>query len=99
MRAIAAFAACMMLAGAAWAADAPEIYNKKCKSCHSVGGVGGPMAKMGGALDGVGGKHDEAYFKAYLKDPKSQKADSKMPKVTLTDDETNAVVKYLLSLK
>ena len=79
--------------------QAPEVYDKKCKACHSVGGVGGPMAKMGGALDGIGAKHDEAYFKAYLKDPKSQKADSKMPKVTLTDDETNAVVKYLLSLK
>jgi mono/diheme cytochrome c family protein len=79
--------------------QAPEVFDKKCKACHSVAGVGGPMAKMGGALDGVGAKHDEAYLTAYLKDPKSKMPTSKMPKVTLTDDETSAVVKYLLTLK
>ena len=75
--------------------QAPEVYDKKCKACHSIGGQGGPMAKMGGPLDGVGAKHDEAYLKAYLTDPKSKKPDTKMPKVTLTDDEMNAILARL----
>ena len=99
MRATAAFVAYVLLAGAAWAADAPEIYNKKCKSCHSVGGIGGPMAKMGGALDGVGAKRDEAWLRAYFKDPKSKVENAKMPKITLSDEEWNAIVQYMLSLK
>jgi len=44
-----------MAAGSiAWAGDPPAIYDKKCKVCHSIGGVGGPMAKSGGPLDDVG---------------------------------------------
>jgi len=99
MRAIAALVVCVLLAGGAWAADAPEIYTKKCKSCHSVGGVGGPMAKMGGALDGVGAKRDEAWLRAYFKDPKSKVENAKMPKISLTDEEWNSIVTYMLSLK
>ena len=57
------------------------------------------MAKLGGALDGVGAKHDEAWLKAYIKDPKSKVPEAKMPKITLSDDELSAVVEYMLSLK
>jgi len=89
----------LLSAATAWAADAPEIYNKKCKSCHSVAGVAGPMAKMGGPLDGVGGKRDEAWLKAYLADPKSKMPEAKMPKVALSEDELKAVLAYLSSLK
>jgi mono/diheme cytochrome c family protein len=95
-------AALVLVAGfaaVAHAGDGTALYDKKCKACHSIGGVGGPMAKMGGALDGVGAKHDAAWFKAFIKDPKSKMPESKMPKPTLTDDELNAVVDYLLTLK
>jgi mono/diheme cytochrome c family protein len=81
------------------AADAPAVYDQKCKSCHSIGGVGGPMAKIGGPLDGVGSKRDEAWLKAYIADPKSKMADAKMPKLNLSAAELDAVTAYMLSLK
>ena len=86
-------------ATSAWSAEAPAIYDKKCKTCHSIGGVGGPMAKLGGPVDGVGAKRDEAWLREYLKDPKSKMPGAKMPKVTLSAEDTDAVVAYLLSLK
>ena len=91
-------AALAVLSQVAWAADGAAVYEKKCKTCHSIGGVGGPMAKNGGALDAAGAK-GEAYLKEYIKDPKSKKADSKMPKATLSDEDLGAVVSYLVSLK
>lgn len=92
-------AALFVLTGPVWAADGAAIYDKKCKSCHSIGGVGGPMAKVGGPLDGEGSKRDEAWLKAYIKDPKSKMPEAKMPKVNLADEELNAVTTYMLSLK
>ena len=86
-------------ASAAWAVDGQQVYDQKCKSCHSIGGVGGAMAKLGGPLDDVGSKRDEACLKAYFADPKSKIPESKMPKLKLTDDEWAAVTKYMLSLK
>ena len=89
----------LMLSGTVWAADGAAVYEKKCKMCHSIAGAGGPMAKMGGPLDGVASSHDEAWLRGYITDPKSKKADSKMPKVSLPDDDLNAVVSYLQSVK
>ena len=99
MRFFAGMGIFIVLAGTAWAADAPAVYDKKCKGCHSVGGAGGPMAKMGGALDDVGAKHDEAWLRAYLKDPKSKMDNSKMPKIALSDPDTDQIVAYLMTLK
>lgn len=79
-------------------ADAPEIYKKKCEVCHSIGGVGGPKKDVGGPLDGVGSKRDEAWLRAYFKDPKSKIDNSKMPKMPLSDAEWDAAVQYMLSL-
>ena len=85
----------------ALAADAAtiELYDKKCKTCHSIGGDAGKMADMGGTLDGVGSKRDAAWVGAYLADPKSKIPDGKMPPVPLTDDELASLVEYMLSLK
>lgn len=99
VRIVTALAALAVLAGTGWAADGAAIYEKKCKSCHSIGGVGGPMAKTGGALDDVGSKRDEAWLRDYLKDPKSKMPNAKMPKFSLSDEDFNAVVGYLLTLK
>jgi cytochrome c2 len=85
--------------GIAWAGDPPAIYDKKCKVCHSIGGVGGPMAKSGGPLDDVGSKRDEAWLRAYLADPKSKIENSKMPKTNLAGPDLDAVVGFMLSLK
>jgi len=80
-------------------AAAPEVYEKKCKLCHSIKGEGGKLADKGGALDGVGSKRDAAWLEAYLRDPKSKMPDAKMPKMKLSDDELKALVDYMLSLK
>src|SRR5262249_37004873 len=84
----------LLSAAAASAAgvDAQALYDKKCKVCHSVKGDAGKMADKGGALDGVGGKRDAAWLKAYLQDPKSKMPDAKMPKFTYTPDELDALV-------
>jgi nitric oxide reductase subunit C len=83
----------------AHAAGAPEVYEKKCKLCHSIGGEGGKQAEKGGKLDGVGSKRDAAWLKAYIEDPKSKMPDAKMPKLKLAPDELDALVGYLSSLK
>ncbi|HVM96895.1 MAG TPA: cytochrome c [Candidatus Acidoferrales bacterium] len=88
-----------VVVGTARAADAPGAFDKKCKMCHSVGGAGGPMAKNGGPLDGIGAKHDAEWFKGFLADPKSKNDKAKMPKVTLSPEEADAIVGYLTSLK
>jgi len=81
------------------AQGAPESYDKKCKLCHSVGGVGGKQAEKGGPLDGVGKKRDRAWLEAYIADPKSKMPDAKMPKLKYSDEELKALVDYMLSLK
>ncbi len=88
-----------LLAGTAWSAEAPEIFNKRCKACHTIAGVGGPMAKSGGPLDDTGAKHDEAWLRAYLKDPKSKVDNAKMPKFGFSDAEIDQLVAYLITLK
>jgi len=88
-----------LFAGVAWSADGAAVYTAKCKACHSIAGAGGPMAKLGGALDGVGAKRDEAWLKAYFKDPKSKNPKSKMPALKLSAEEWDAVTAYVLTLK
>jgi len=73
--------------------------DKKCITCHTLGDQKGPAAQLGGPLDGVGGKRDAAWLKAYLTDPKSKIPDAKMPKQTLTAKELDDLVAYMLSLK
>jgi cytochrome c2 len=91
-----AFAATPAWAGAD---EGKALYEKQCKTCHSIAGEGGKMAAMGGALDGVGAKRDEAWLSAYLKDPKSKIENAKMPKLTLTDGQLADVIAFLSTLK
>jgi cytochrome c2 len=86
---------------AALAADdaAPSIFEKKCRVCHSVAGNAGKLAKVGGPLDGVGKKRDEAWLRAYLANPKSKKPDGKMPNLKLAPADLDTLVAYLLTLK
>ena len=72
---------------------------KKCMNCHSLGSEKGPMAKLGGPLDGVGAKRDAAWLKGYLMDPKSKVPNAKMPKQNLTEKDVDDLVQYMLSLK
>jgi len=91
--------AVLATSSAVWAVDAQELYNKKCKVCHTLNGVSGPKAKVGGKLDGVGSKRDEAWLRAYLEDPKSKIPDSKMKNMKLSKEQTDAIVQFLLAQK
>jgi nitric oxide reductase subunit C len=99
MRALVTFVVATLATTAAWAADGAAIYESKCKVCHSIGGVAGPMAQVGGPLDGVGSKRTEEWIRAYLKDPKSQLPTAKMKPVNLPEADFEAIVQYLMSLK
>lgn len=93
-------AAVLLLAGSVVRAeDAKALYDKKCKTCHSLKGDAGKFADKGGALDGVGSKRDEAWLRAYFADPKSKIPDAKMPKLKLTPAEWDTLVAYMLTLK
>jgi nitric oxide reductase subunit C len=82
-----------------WAVDVQQVYAKKCELCHSINGEGGKKKDFGGPLDGIGSKRDEAWLRAYIADPKSKIDGAKMPKMKLTEEEMDAIVKFLLSLK
>lgn len=79
--------------------DGKAIFDQQCLMCHSVGGKSGPMANVGGSLDGVGSKRTGEWLREWLMDPKSKVADTKMPKLPMKDAQLDAVVKYLLTLK
>jgi cytochrome c2 len=73
------------------------IYNEmKCAMCHKIDGVGG---KIGPELLGVGSRKDAQWMKGFLKDPKSVIPDTKQPPFKGTDEQLEAVVTYLMSLK
>ena len=67
-----------------------------CTACHSLNGNGGTA---GPALDGIGDRRDEAFIARWLKDPVAVKADSKMPKLPLSDSDIQALAKFLSSIK
>ena len=97
--AMAASAVLVALPTSARAEAAPAIYTKKCELCHTIAGKGGKKADVGGPLDGVGSKRDEAWLRKYIPDPKSAMEDAKMPKFNLAPADMDAVVKYMQSLK
>lgn len=74
------------------ATNRPAIYNQMCVACHALKGQGG---QVGPALDGVGSRRDRTYLETWLKDPMSIKADSKMPKLPLSEAEINELAAFL----
>jgi len=89
--------AALVLAAPA-AAEPPALYKAKCELCHSIGGTGGIKKDLGGPLDGVGAKRDEAWLRAYFADPKSKVEGAKMPKLPLSASEWDEMVAYMLTL-
>jgi cytochrome c2 len=74
-----------------------NIYSEmKCPMCHKMDGVGG---KIGPDLLGVGNRKDAEWIKGFLKDPKSVIPDTKQPPFKGTDEQLEALVTYLMSLK
>lgn len=76
--------------------DRPQIFNQMCIACHALEGQGG---SVGPALDGVGSRYDAAYISAWLKDPLAIKANSKMPKMPLTENDIIELTAFLSLLK
>lgn len=99
MRSVAVMLVVLGWSSGAWAADAQELYNQKCKVCHSLNGVAGPKAKVGGKLDGVGSKRDEAWLRAYFAAPKSKIPESKMKPLKLPKEQIDALVQFMLMQK
>ena len=74
----------------------PQVFNQMCIACHALQGQGGAV---GPALDGVGSRFDAKYIAAWLKDPTSVKADSKMPKLPLKESDIVELTAFLSELK
>ena len=72
----------------------------KCLLCHKLDGKGGILSV---ALDGVADRRDAEALARVLRDPatelKDSKAKVKMPKFPLSDEEVDALVAYLRTLK
>ncbi len=88
-------------ASMAVASAGEDVFNKKCKACHSTT----DKKKMGPGLGGVfgrtsdvAGKMDEAGLKAWLKDPKAVNPKAKMPATKLKDQQIADVIEYLKTL-
>ena len=75
--------------------------DKKCVLCHVIkekGGTVGPLAR-GPDLSTVGAQRDAEWLKAFMKDPKAVNPNAKMMAFKGTEEELEALVSYLGSLK
>jgi cytochrome c oxidase subunit 2 len=91
------------------------VLNKQCLTCHAIGDKGVqlyPNLTGVGSRESVGGKlintdqpeYDnegsvEDNLKTWIKDPQAVKPGTLMPKVDLTDQQIDAIAKYLAGLK
>lgn len=99
----------VLMVGLAAAASAQDAKAKgeqvfaaqKCSLCHSIAGKGNPK----GALDDVGSKIKPDEIRAWIVDAKGMTAKTKaarkpeMKQFSLPNDEVDALVAYLSSLK
>lgn len=76
--------------------DRPLVFNQMCIACHALQGQGG---NIGPVLDGVGSRRDAAYIKSWLENPLAVKADSKMPKLPLSENDIVELTAFLSQLK
>jgi mono/diheme cytochrome c family protein len=101
--------ALLLAATGAWAqADSALIAkgektfaDKKCVLCHVINGKGGtvgPLAR-GPDLSTMGGQRNAQWLKAFMKDPKAVNPNAKMMAFKGTEEELEALVAYLGSLK
>ena len=90
-------------AGEVLAAEGAVIFALKCASCHGKDAKGSPMAPQLAGSEFINGPEDpikQAISNGRSGDAKKYKQfPLPMPKLGLKDDEIDAVVKYLKSLK
>ena len=68
-----------------------------CFTCHSLGGKGGLVNEP--ALDQVGNHRDAVWLLTWLRDPKSIKPNTAMPKFAFSEKDLQTLVPFLASLK
>lgn len=72
------------------------FHANKCIRCHSIEGTGG---KFGPDLSHVGSHREMSWLLTFLKDPRSLIPQGKQPPFKGTDQEREALVAYLSSLR
>lgn len=72
----------------------PDIFDKLCLTCHTLNGTGNKIADAP-ILDNISKIRDKEYLKQWLKDPKSIKENSLMPKFPLSDSTIEEIVEFL----
>ncbi len=78
-------------------AKGEKVYmDKRCGACHAIKGKGG---KAGPDLGDIGAKPEVERLKNFMKDPKAVNPQSKMLPFKGTEEELEALVRYLSSLK
>ncbi len=110
MRGLAAALALLAMAGGAWAQArqrtlaAPDPLATKgeqvfrdqgCYGCHTVGAFGTPI---GPDLSHVGARYSRGELVRWLRDPQAQRP-AHMPRLDLTEDEIQAVARFLAALE
>lgn len=84
------------LAGLSPAEAGQKVFDAKCKRCHVINGSGGTR---GPNLSNVGGRLEEAALREFIQDPGKARPGTRMPKVSLTEKQLDAVATYLAGLK
>ena len=67
-----------------------------CATCHAIGEIGG---RTGPSLDKIGSKYEAAKLKEILVNPKTLNPNTVMPPFEGSEEDLDALVAYLLSLK
>jgi cytochrome c oxidase subunit 2 len=67
-----------------------------CYGCHTVRRAGTPIASD---LSRIGARYSRTELTRWLRDPASQRPTAHMPRITLADDEVEALAAYLASLR
>jgi len=74
-----------------------RVYDETgCATCHAIGGIGGTI---GPKLDGVGRKYDEAKLRTILLKPTTLNPNTVMPAFEGSEEDLEALVAYLKSLR
>jgi mono/diheme cytochrome c family protein len=73
-----------------------RLYSQlNCAYCHRIQGVGG---KIGPALDNVGFRRVPEWLFAHFREPEKTVADTKMPRIAISDTQALALTAYLQTL-
>lgn len=72
------------------------LFQARCVACHGQGGRGSSVAPD---ISKVGSSREATWLSRWLKNPEAVKPGAKMPPLGLSDQEIQALVAYLQTLK